>query len=249
MQSLQIRDKRFWCLDTFWVGATEIRTHGGALSAARMQCACTARTVQLFGRLAVVETHTLWYFGHHCCLVVGFDALGIWHFWIFTLFHPFPLFCTHFFHRIYSFSRLIDMVIHFQGAYYKTPYFPPHIFRPTFSINLSIGDRVFYTCSNGLRPATVVGTAEDGLLRLEYYQDGLRVVNRQCKMVSISFAIPSSDSPPDCPPSPPPNTQSSSPPKAPSPSPLPQEPGRPPSRSPPVQFGPPTSKGVSKGRA
>ena len=58
---------------------------GGALSA-----------VQLFGRLAVVETHTLWYFGHHCCLVVGFDALGIWHFWIFTPFHPFLLLCTHF---------------------------------------------------------------------------------------------------------------------------------------------------------
>ena len=62
-------------------------------------------------------------------------------------------------------------------------------------------------------------TAEDGLLHLEYSQDGLRVVNRQCKMESISFAIPSSDSPPDCPPSPLPNTQSSSPPKAPGPSP------------------------------
>ena len=70
-------------------------------------------------------------------------------------------------------------------------------------MDLSIGDRVFYTRSNGLRPpATVVGTAEDGLLHLEYYQDGLRVVNRQCKMESISFAIPSSDLPPDCPPSP-----------------------------------------------
>ena len=52
------------------------------------------RVVQLFGRLAVVETHTLWYYGDHCCLVVGFDALGIWHFWMFTLFHPFLLFCT-----------------------------------------------------------------------------------------------------------------------------------------------------------
>ena len=75
--------------------------------------------MQLFGRLAVVETHTLWYFGHHCCLIVGFDALGIWHFWMFTLFHPFLLFCTHsppHFHRIYSFSRLIDMVIHVEGA-------------------------------------------------------------------------------------------------------------------------------------
>ena len=50
---------------------------GGALSAVRVQCTRSARTVQLFGCLAVVETHTLWYFGHHCCLVVGFDALGI----------------------------------------------------------------------------------------------------------------------------------------------------------------------------
>ena len=40
----------------------------------------SARAVQLFGRLAVVETYNLWYFGHHCCLVVGFHALGIWHF-------------------------------------------------------------------------------------------------------------------------------------------------------------------------
>ena len=55
-----------------------------------------ARAVQLFGHLIAVETHTLWYFGHHCCLVVSFDALGIWHFWMFTLFHPFLLFCTQF---------------------------------------------------------------------------------------------------------------------------------------------------------
>ena len=80
-------------------------------------------------------------------------------------------------------------------------------------MDLSFGGRVFYTRSNGLRPpATVVGTAEDGLLHLEYYQDGLRVVNWQCKKESISFAIPSSDSPPDYPPSPPPNTQSKAPP-------------------------------------
>ena len=66
------------------------------MGAPQAQCACSARTVQLFGRLAVVEAHTLWYFGHHFCLVVGFDALGIWHFWMFTLFHPFLLFSTHF---------------------------------------------------------------------------------------------------------------------------------------------------------
>ena len=65
-------------------------------------------------------------------------------------------------------------------------------------MNLSIGDSVFYTRTNGLRPpAMVVGTAEEGLLHLEYYQDGLRVVNRQCKMESICFAIPSSNSPHD----------------------------------------------------
>ena len=187
-----------------------------------MRCACSA-TICASGHS---RTHTLWCFGHHCCLVVSFDALGIWHFWMFTLFHPFLLFCTLFF-PISATSTFL---------------------KPTFSMDLSIGDRVFYTRSNGLRPpATVVGTAEDGLLHLQYYQDGLRVVSRRCKMESISFAIPSSDSPPDCSPSPPPNTQSSSPPKAPGPSPLPQEPGRSPSRSPPVQFGSPNSKGVSKG--
>ena len=99
----------------------------------RAQCAHSARAVQLFGRLAVVETHTLWYFGHHCCLVVGFDASGIWHFWMFTRFHPFLLFLRTFFahfHHIYSFSRLIDMVIHFEGACYRTSYFPPHFSGP-----------------------------------------------------------------------------------------------------------------------
>ena len=94
---------------------------------------------------------------------------------------------------------------------------PSSFLRPTFSMDLSIGDRVFYIRSNGLRPpATVVGTVEDGLLHLDHLdQDGLRVVNERCKMDPISFAIPSSDSPPDCPPSPPPNTQSSSPPRPP----------------------------------
>ena len=119
-----------------------------------------------------------------------------------TFFHAF---FAHF-HHIYSFSRLIDMVIHFERACYRTSYFPPHFSGP-FSLWISVfGDKVIYTRSNGLRPpTTVVVTVEDGLLHLEYYQDGLRVVNLQCKM-SISFAIPSSDSPPDCPPSPLPNT-------------------------------------------
>ena len=45
-------------------------------------------------------------------------------------------------------------------------------------MDLSLGNRVFYTHSNGVRvPATVVGMAGDGLIHLEYYQDALRVVN------------------------------------------------------------------------
>ena len=89
--------------------------------------------MQLLGRMAAVETHTLWYFGHQCCLVVGFDASGIWHFWMFTMFRPFLLFCTIFsphFHHIYCFSHLIDMVIYFEGACYRTSYFPPHFLGP-----------------------------------------------------------------------------------------------------------------------
>ena len=38
-------------------------------------------------------------------------------------------FFTHFYH-IYSFSWLIDMVILFQGACYRTSYFPPHFLGP-----------------------------------------------------------------------------------------------------------------------
>ena len=49
---------------------------------------------------------------------------------------------------------------------------------------------MFYTRSNGMRVlATVVGFAPDGLLHLEYFQDAVKVVNRQCKVESISFAI------------------------------------------------------------
>ena len=47
----------------------------------------------------------------------------------FAHFYFFPhIFCH--FHHIYSFSRLIDMVIHFEGACYKTSYFPPHFSSP-----------------------------------------------------------------------------------------------------------------------
>ena len=56
---------------------------------------------------------------------------------------------------------------------------------------------MFYTCSNGVRvPATVVGFVPDGLVHLEYFRDTVKVVNRQCKVESVSFAIPSADSPP-----------------------------------------------------
>ena len=66
-------------------------------------------------------------------------------------------------------------------------FIPPSSFlRNTFFMDLSLGDRVFYTRSNGMRvPATVVGMAGDGLIHLEYYQDALRVVNRKCKMESM----------------------------------------------------------------
>ena len=42
----------------------------------------------------------------------------------FTRFYFFAHFFSHF-HHIYSFSRLIDMVIHFEGACYGTSYFSP----------------------------------------------------------------------------------------------------------------------------
>ena len=81
-------------------------------------------------------------------------------------------------------------------------FIPPSSFlRHMDFMDLNLGDRVFYTRSNGVRvPATVVGMAGDGLIHLGYYQDALRVVNRQCKVESISFAILSSSSPPHCPP-------------------------------------------------
>ena len=56
----------------------------------------SARAVQLFGRLAVLETHAFEILGASLLpRGVGFDSfstLGIWHFWIFTHFHPLPLF-------------------------------------------------------------------------------------------------------------------------------------------------------------
>ena len=73
---------------------------------------------------------------------------------------------------------------------------------------------MFYTRSNGVRvPATVVGFAPDGLVHLEYFRDAVKMVNRQCKVELISFAIPSADSPPPCSRSlsPPPNDRGRSP--------------------------------------
>ena len=59
---------------------------------------CSARAVQLFGRLAVVETHTLWYQGDPYYLITRILVLllhRIWHFWGFTHspphFHQFSL--------------------------------------------------------------------------------------------------------------------------------------------------------------
>ena len=104
--------------DTFFVeGCPEDPTlqslascRGGHNGAQRGRLKRSARAVQLFWRLAVVETHNLWYFGHHSCLKAGFDALGIWRFWIFTLIHSFLLFCTpffaHFRHTTTHFSQI-----------------------------------------------------------------------------------------------------------------------------------------------
>ena len=86
-----------------------------------------------------------------------------------------------------------------------------------FTMDFNVGDRVFYTRSNGVRvPATMVGFAPDGLVHLEYFRDAVKVVNRQCKVESISFAIPSADSPPPCSrsPSPPPDDRGRSPSKS-----------------------------------
>ena len=47
-------------------------------------------------------------------------------------------FFTHF-HHIYSFSEPIDMVIHFEGAYYMTSYFPPHFSGPLSPWILALG--------------------------------------------------------------------------------------------------------------
>ena len=100
------------------------------------------------------------------------------------------------------------MVIHSPGVCCGTSYFAPHVLRPSieFTMDFNVGAKVFYTHSNGVRvSATVVGLSPEGLIHLKYFQDAIKVVNRQCKkkMDTNFFAIPSADSPPHCSPSPP----------------------------------------------
>ena len=67
-------------------------------------------------------------------------------------------------------------------------------------MELSIGDKVFYMRSTGLRvPVKVVGLLHDGHVVLEYDLGGVRVVNHRFPMDSISFGIPSLESPPPSP--------------------------------------------------
>ena len=55
-------------------------------------------------------------------------------------------------------------------------------------MDLSIGDKVFYTRSTGLCvPAKVVSHLDNRNVELEYYRDGVRVVNHRCHIDSISF--------------------------------------------------------------
>ena len=62
-------------------------------------------------------------------------------------------------------------------------------------MELTIGDKVFYTRLTGLRvSAKVVGHSDKGYVELEYHQGGVRIINHRCPMGSISFGIPSLDS-------------------------------------------------------
>uniref|UniRef100_A0A7S4FP64 Uncharacterized protein n=1 Tax=Eutreptiella gymnastica TaxID=73025 RepID=A0A7S4FP64_9EUGL len=55
----------------------------------------------------------------------------------------------------------------------RTSYFPPHLLAHTFSfsMDLSIGDRMFYTRSNSVRVSATdcTETAREGFVYLEYY--------------------------------------------------------------------------------
>ena len=69
-----------------------------------------------------------------------------------------------------------------------------------YVMELSIGDRVVYTRSTGLRvPAKVVGLLQDGHVELEYDQGGVQAIYHRCPTDSISFGIPNLESPPPSP--------------------------------------------------
>ena len=69
-----------------------------------------------------------------------------------------------------------------------------------FVMELSIGDKVFYTMSTQLRvPAKVIALLHNGHAELEYHQDGVQVINHQCPMDSVPLVIPCFESPPPSP--------------------------------------------------
>ena len=80
------------------------------------------------------------------------------------------------------------MVIHSQGVCCTTSFFAPHVLRPcvAFTMDFSVGDKVSYTLSHGVRiAATMAGFAPEGSIHLEDFQDFVKVVNQQCKVESI----------------------------------------------------------------
>ena len=88
------------------------------------------------------------------------------------------------------------MVIH-SACLLRSISFCPNLFCYLLCVmELSIGDRMFYTRSTRLRvPAKVVGLLHNGHVELGYDQGGVQVVNHRCLMDSISFCIPSLESP------------------------------------------------------
>ena len=130
------------------------------------------------------------------------------------------------FHHIYSFSRVIDIVIHFQGACYRTTYFPPHFSGPfsPWILVLGIGCSIPAPMACGLGRLKMDSSTWNTTKMVESGESAMQEgVHLLCHpKFRFATSLPSISSAP----------QSSSPPKAPSPSPLPQELGRSPSRSP-----------------
>ena len=209
--------------------------------------------MQLFWCLAEVETHILWYCWHHCCLVVDFDALGIWYFWMFTLFHAFLLFCTLFsthFRCVNHFAWLIDMLIQVQGACYRTSYLFPLFSSPLSPWISALG----IGCSTPAPMACDLLPWWLGRLKMDSCIWNTTNMGCECSIGNARwspsvFSVASSHLPPHCPPCPLLNTQSRSSPKAPGFLPLPQEPRRSFSRFFPAEFGFANFKGGSKGHA